>query len=185
MLMQHIGKFLFLLFCIFFFVFFFCVKDRILGSSCFISSSLGAQTTIVSLNKRTYWCSAVGSDHEFICCSTAAERCWLVSNASHLDFIKPLTLKEITRAAVIVIFQEPIICRSSYLLEIGRHMQQLQVQSFLFLRILDCPRFSNRSQERLLVGRGRHDAFILDACQWATFMDPVRILSRCYFSSRW
>ena len=102
----------------------------------------------------------------------------MISYASHLDTFKLSSIKKVAFAVKIVIFKEPMICRSSHLLEIGRHLQP-QVHSFFFLRILDGPRFSNWPQKRLFVARGGHDAFVLDACQRAAFLDPMGVLCRC------
>ena len=127
MLMQHFGKFLFLLLCItLFFVFFSSVKDRVLIRSCFISAYLRAHTAMMSLDKRTNWSSAIGSDQNFMlstCCSTAAEGCRLVSNASHLGCLKSLTFKEVISAVILLFFKDPILLRCSYLLAIGKKMQ--------------------------------------------------------------
>ena len=185
--MQRIGKILLLFLCIFFFVFFSCVKNGVLGRSCFLSAYCGAQTSMISLDKRTYRGSPIGTDQKFRLStgsSTAAEGCWLVSHASRLHFLKSLTIKDIASTGIIVILKESRIGRSSYLLGIWKRMQP-QVQSFAFLRILDCPRFSNRLQEWLFVGGRRHYAFILDACQRATFIHPVGILCCSYWSSWW
>ena len=153
--MEH-GKFLFLLFCIIFFVFFSCVKDGIIGRPCFISADSGTQTAMVCLDKRANRGSTVRSDQKFMLSSssTASKSCRFISGAGHPDLFEPPLFKGIVCAVVIMILKEPIISRHSYLLEIRRHLQP-QVHSFFFLRILDCLRLTNRLQKCLFVGGGR------------------------------